>query len=341
MKKSAKIALICLSSVVILFVVCALCLFGAAFKAHDDSEPSELSKTWMSYIKGDTRVVDLVIPGSHDAATEDMIWMARTQDKTIYDQLLCGTRYFDLRVSKEDGKLVICHSIINGKELSGVLDEFAKFLNEYPSEGLILDFQHFNNGAREEVFPMVEEKLGDKIISRSGVTPMNFVENLTLDDIRGKCLITWGSTTLPEGYENKVFVRDSDMDARENSVLHSYYETSKNNKPTNVYVGSILDEYIALFKKDGKGLFVLQGQLTDPIIIIGPRVQEATHTDNMSKYVLGLKDSENLEYINIIMRDFVGARKNMEIVSLNFHKGYVANLNDFVEGIDAYLDNWQ
>ncbi len=341
MKKSIKIALICIAVVIMFFVVCALALFGAAFKAHDKSEVSELTKTWMSYIKGDTRVVDLVIPGSHDAATEDMMWMARTQDKTIYDQLLCGTRYLDLRVRLKDDKLVICHNIINGKELSGVLDEIARFLDEYESEGIIIDFQHFYDGALERVFPLVEEKLGDKIISRSDVTPMNFIESLALDDIRGKCLIIWGSSTLPEGNENRVFVRDMDMTARENSVLHSYYETSKNNKPTNVYVGSILDEYISLFKKDGKGLFVLQGQLTDPLVIIGPRVQEATHTDNMSKFVLGLKDSEDLEYINIIMRDFVGARKNMEIVSLNFHKGFVERVNGFIDEMDAYLDNWQ
>ncbi len=341
MKKGTKVALICILGVVMLFGVCALSLFGAAYKAHDNSEPSELSKTWMSYIKGDTHVVDLVIPGSHDAATDDMMWMARTQDKTIYDQLLCGTRYLDFRVRLKDDKLVICHNIINGKELSGVLDEIVTFLDEHPSEGLIVDFQHFYDGALERVFPLVEEKLGDKIVSRSDISPINFIESLTLDDIRGKCLIIWGSSTLPDGNENKVFVRDMDMNARENSVLHSYYETSKNNKPTNVYVGSILDEYISLFKKDGKGLFVLQGQLTDPIVIIGPRVQEATHTDNMSKYVLGLKDSENLEYINIIMRDFVGARKNMEIVSLNFHKGFVERVNGFIDEMDAYLDNWQ
>lgn len=332
-----KIALICLAVFVGIIVVSALALYGAAFKAYDNSTSSDFSASWMSSINGDTLLTDLIIPGSHDSATHDMMWMARTQDKTVYNQLLSGTRYLDLRVTKDVGRLVICHGIIKGMELSGVLDEIVSFLDAHAQEGLILDFQHFYEDTQNDVFAMISTKLAGRIVINNSSTPMDFIENLTLDDIRGKCLIIWGSEILPSGSENGVFIRDNDMTARQNSVLHSYYSRKYNTMPTNRYVGEVLDKYIDMFKQENKGLFVLQGQLTDPLVIIGPRIQEAGHNDNMSKYVNALRDSENLAYINIIMRDFVGAKKNMEIVALNYFKGNVGDTATFIAGINSHL----
>ena len=60
----------------------------------------------MSYVSDDTLLTDIVIPGSHDSGTTKMMWAAKTQDKSIKEQMACGARYFDIRPQLKDGKLV-------------------------------------------------------------------------------------------------------------------------------------------------------------------------------------------------------------------------------------------
>ncbi|MBQ5489833.1 MAG: hypothetical protein IIT77_03715, partial [Oscillospiraceae bacterium] len=57
------------------------------------------------------------------------------------------------------------------------------------------------------------------------------------------------------------------------------------------------------------------------LYIRGPRLREAGHNRNMSSYISSLAGSEDLRYINVIMRDYVGPSKNAEIIALNGAKG--------------------
>ena len=69
-----------------------------------------------------------------------------------------------------------------------------------------------------------------------------------------------------------------------------------------------------------KGLFVLQSQLTDGMFIFGPYAKEKGHDNNLSNYIDSLRTSSDLEYINIIMRDFVSVAKSEQIIALNTYK---------------------
>lgn len=338
MKKGLKIAMIVIGSFALCILLTVFVLLGVSVKAIDKSTGNDFTAQWMKYIKDDAPLTQLVMPGSHDSATAGMMWMAETQDKSVYDQLLCGTRYLDLRVNKKNDEYFICHSIINGQKLSRVLNEVVAFLDENPSEVLFLDFQKFyGDGCENTLFPYLREVLGDRILSNdTGLSTSDFVSSLTLNDARGKCLIFWGKPyVVPEEEYNSIFVRDIDMQPRLNSVVHSYYLRSNNTKPSGKYIDEILPEYIELYKKQGSGFFILQGQLTDPVFIVGPKVMEATHNDNMSAYVNSLKDSDKLQYINIIMRDFVGAKKNLEIISLNLPKGFAKDSEIFEQCLAA------
>lgn len=340
MKKKSKIAIIVVASIVLAVCICALTMSLYANRAIDDREGNLFTQQWMKYLSDDALLTDVVIPGSHDAGSAEMMWMAETQNLYIYDQLNSGTRYIDLRVNLKKGEYYICHSIINGQKLERVLQDVNRFLDENPSEVLLLDFQKFSgDGCKYEIYPYIKQMLGDKILSKdSGETAIDFISSLTVGEARGHCVLLWGSIEITPEQSNSVFIRDMDSNLRPNSVLHSYYTRANNTKPSKAYVDKVLDEYIEMYKEQGDGFFVLQAQLTDPVLIVGPKFMEATHDKNMSAYVNALKnDSEKLQYINVIMRDFVGARKNCEILALNLAKGLVNDIATFQSGVESVI----
>src|SRR5262249_32505426 len=65
------------------------------------------TKDWMSAISPTTQLSGIIMPGSHDAGVaktnvelnkgSSEAWAA-CQDGEIYDQAICGSRFFDLRV---------------------------------------------------------------------------------------------------------------------------------------------------------------------------------------------------------------------------------------------------
>ena len=141
-------------------------------KALEDNDYSR----WMENLPNEKQLSplkDLVIPGSHDSGTffldqnmeigpdessaihtlgsifgkvaKSVIhsWSV-TQSMTIYEQLLSGIRYLDLRVAyrAEDKKIRVVHGLF-GWTIDQVLDEVNRFVANYPKEIVILDFNHF------------------------------------------------------------------------------------------------------------------------------------------------------------------------------------------------------
>ena len=127
---------------------------------------------WMGLLRdeiGDTRLGDIMIPGTHDAGTEGIDensylvyklallqfvqgfepqllsnW-TRTQRHTLGEQCRAGFRYFDLRIAdmeEEDGSFRWWHGP-TGHEIQLELHEMIEFLEEYPHEILHLDFNNF------------------------------------------------------------------------------------------------------------------------------------------------------------------------------------------------------
>ena len=313
-RRKGKLIFWCVALALILLTVGVLALI--ANSQNDKSQPTKELSQWMGMIRDDTPLKSVVIAGAHDAGTKGLPYLAETQDRDTVDMLACGTRYFDLRVAKAKGELKIYHGPFKGVTLDSVLDDMQKFLQANPSEALILDFQHFSGEAQQDVkakvasLPVVHAK-GDYV---------EFVDKLTLGDIRGKCLILWGD----ESADGDVFLRrNNDGGTLEKAALQSYYESALNKKSSKVYVAEALQHYIELYKQNGKGLFVLQGQLTDGLFVFGPHFREATHNKRMNGYVAGLKDSADLDVINIIMRDYVSPHKNCLALQLNLTKNLV------------------
>lgn len=299
-----------------------------------DEPVAELS-SWMSMIEDDTLLTELVIPGSHDSGTKGMNFIAETQDKTYLEQLERGFRYFDTRVMYTRGEFYMYHSVKGEMKYSQVLEDVKAFLDENPTETVILDFQWTEGGNDKGIFDMLEEKLGDKLINVEGESALEFVKALTLGEARGKCLIFVGQneSNLDRPYQ---IARDKDSEEREGSALRSYYNASYNRSSSQKYIEKYIPEYIEMFKNSKGGMFVLQGQLTYALTSI--RDGEAKHDPNMNAYVKGLYDSDDLQYINIIMRDFVNCEKASYILNLNVAKKLVKATDE--EAYKTMLKNY-
>lgn len=302
--------------------ICASCVFVAcddASKTKIPDTPIEELSSWMSMIEDDTLLTELVIPGSHDSGTMGMSYIAETQDKTYSEQLERGFRYFDTRVMYTDGDFYMYHTYKGEMKYSQVLSDVKNFLDENPSETVILDYQWTEGGNDEGIFDMLEEELGDKLINVTG-NALEFVKSLKLGDARGKCLIFVGKnkSELNRPYQ---IPRDKDCEERDGSALRSYYVSSYNSSYSEKYISKYIPEYIEMFKNSKGGMFVLQGQLTYGISSI--KKGEETHDPNMNAYIESLYDSEDLQYINIIMRDFVTCEKASYILKLNVAKDLI------------------
>lgn len=332
-KKIKKIILITLCAVLAVVVLAVVILAPIIAKGNevivpDGQTPVYALENWMSYISDDTPVTSLAIPGSHDSGCyAEMGYLGETQNLSIGEQLARGTRYFDIRVNNSKDGMVIFHSIINGMDYSVVLEDIADFVRTHPTEFLILDFQHFKNDSEAGVFDMLEEYVGAEnfVVNDTNMRDVDFIESLTVGDVRGKCIVYVGVEETDYDEDDYLFYRGKDIEEYPELSLISLYERNKNGKPAETFAKDVLPSYVAEFAEDfGKGFFVLQSQLTDTLGIFGPSYREGRAIGYINDFVRGLYDSEMLDDVNIIMRDFVTCEKSALTVRLNVAKGYVS-----------------
>lgn len=156
---------------------------------------------WMKYVDGNKYLDELSIPGTHDSSTcsvdndtEPQTSLAKCQQDYIPTQLLEGIRYFDIRLGKnnENGDPGIDHGIcyLLKKDggfihLSDVIGYFKTFLNENPSEALIMLVSRGNDEATDDsVTTAFAKVMGDNpdLFYTSSHVP-------TLGEVRGKIVL--------------------------------------------------------------------------------------------------------------------------------------------------------
>lgn len=324
-KKILKKIMLSIGVILSIVVIICLCIIinGTCLKSYKNDK--DLSN-WMSNINDEVLVNEVVIPGSHDAGTYKMNWLGETQQFDIDKQLEMGVRYFDIRVNKiDDGDYVIFHSIINGVDFLPILNSFKEFIINNPTETLLLDFQHFNGNSQEDVYNFITEYLYNNdllVVNDTQLTDLQFINQLKMKDVRGKAIIFWGDRS--SDLSNYIFSRNNDSCSYNDMCLNSYYDSDYHSKDYNYLIENgypiYLENIVNKIESEGKGIFVLQAQLTDANLIFGPYSKEKTNIKKISNYINSLKDKEELKYINVIMRDFLDAKKCMEIINLNYYK---------------------
>ena len=189
---------------------------------------------WMENLPNEKQLCplkDLVIPGSHDSGTfylhQNMeigpdesstiqtlgnifgkiaksvvhSWSV-TQSMNIYEQLLSGIRYLDLRVAyrAEDKKFRILHGLY-GCAIEEILEDVKRFVANYPKEIVILDFNHFYN-----MDATLHERLADTLLayfSEIFRTPGNDGPSVTLQEMWGneeKVIICYHNYEVIDSY---------------------------------------------------------------------------------------------------------------------------------------------
>lgn len=153
---------------------------------------------WMSHVDGSKYLDELSIPGTHDSGTcsvdndtEPQSSQVKCQQDYIPTQLLEGIRYFDIRLGKGDdpgidhGSYYLFKKDGHFMHLSDVIGYFKTFLNEHPSEALIMLVSRGNDEATDEsVTTAFAKVLGDNpdLFYTASRVP-------TLGEVRGKIVL--------------------------------------------------------------------------------------------------------------------------------------------------------
>ena len=290
--------------IVVIAALAAVCMLCVSFAACGE----EYSGGYMSCLKSDAKLGEIVMLGAHDAGTVGQSDTACTQHSDFGKMLDAGVRYFDCRVTDVYGEPSFVHGNTNSgfwpsKEhltLVEACDDIVEFVAKYPSEVIVLDFQHTWDATEDKVIAILEQKLGSIALDKSlAAVP----SEVTLGQMR-----EWGKNVVivyrtPEKCEQKEFLyeREEYLQSEYNSGIHSISE----NKYEEKYPLLIAewDKYIA-GKSEGK-LFVLQSQITATGWLAEA---EAKFRPIANDWLAGLEKAENadkLAAINIVMRDFV------------------------------------
>lgn len=318
--------------IVVIAALAAVCMLCVSFAACGE----EYSGGYMSCLKSDAKLGEIVMLGAHDAGTVGQNKMACTQHSDFGKMLDAGVRYFDCRVTKVNGELSFVHANTNDPPLWGseltlaeACDDIVAFVAKYPSEVIVLDFQHTWDSDEDEVIAILKQKLGSIALDKSlAAVP----SEVTLGQMR-----EWGKNVVivyrtPEKCEQNDFLyeREEYLQSEYNSGIHSIGI----NEYEEAYPLLIAewDKYIA-GKSEGK-LFVLQSQITATGWLAEA---EAKFRPIANDWLAGLEKAENadkLAAINIVMRDFVadddiGSERASDevfkiVVKLNAAKGLVA-----------------
>lgn len=143
---------------------------------------------WMEEVDGMIPICRMSIPASHDSGAMVPEEMMQTQDRTIAAQLAAGIRGFDIRLMPmRSKKLGVFHGPVyqNITWEDDVLPEFIRFLENHPSEALIVSLK--NEGAASDYYVQyLANTLGKEEYQKYFVE--DFDAALTLEDCRGKIL---------------------------------------------------------------------------------------------------------------------------------------------------------
>lgn len=174
--------------------------------------------TWMNDLKNTIQAVplrSLMIPGTHDAGawqhydgtvgSDNIIAKyTYTQEETIYNQLVLGIRYLDVRVAyypNTEEIFWVCHGAVRIYPLIELLTDIKTFVVKY-REVVFMDFHGFETGFENSNME-VHGKLFDFVNAEMGtlLAPKSLTSGVTLEQLwKANNFIIW---TYNENQFNK------------------------------------------------------------------------------------------------------------------------------------------
>lgn len=150
-------------------------------------------ENWMSFIKDEVKITEVVIPGAHNAGSYGMKKMAECQKDGVLTQFKYGMRQFCLRLSEnKNGEILLAHGITKGDLFENALKDIKEILENYPTEILLLDIREYQPQKfgpitlKYKADPGKVDALLRKYINPEKYAYYDFdkIENVTLGDIR-------------------------------------------------------------------------------------------------------------------------------------------------------------
>lgn len=169
-RRALRILLRVLCVLLALILLTAAALFVIPLTETVSMKSAEGSADWMAGLDDGLRLNELVLPGTHDSATQysQLAFITKCQALSIREQLEAGYRYLDIRLGfgdpAEDGspRLVLMHGFTKCRKgpmpwderlyLDDVLDQCTAFLKEHPGETVILNVKYEHVTEPVEVF---------------------------------------------------------------------------------------------------------------------------------------------------------------------------------------------
>lgn len=150
-------------------------------------------KNWMSYLRDDVKIIDVVIPSAHNACSYGLKGMGRCQSDNLYKQFEYGIRHFCIRLDTDrNGEIVVCHGVSKGGPFKNDLSDMRKMIEQNDSEFFIFDVREYYpqkfgpltlkfKADRGQVNKLLEEYLQPSVYA---YTDFDDVNTVTVGDIR-------------------------------------------------------------------------------------------------------------------------------------------------------------
>lgn len=279
---------------------------------------------WMNYIDDKVRLVDLVMPGTHNSGSYGMNFTACCQDDDMYVQALYGARHFCIRLDTlSDGQIVLCHGPTKGQPFENALRDLARILEEMPTEFFIFDIReyypqvllgkHLTFSANAQIVDELLEKYLH--VSENAMYGFGHISKLTMGDIRAA-----GKKFLLLNYRGD----------------YHYSENYEHIFPwkKNIYGGALrkyLRDSVKLYDEfHTQGLYWFQIQRTPSIGalmgLVTPRVLEKYLVPKFDAFIASIENNPNyLKQANILCGDFMtwDQHKCKRIIAVNLKKDNV------------------
>ena len=223
----------------------------------------------------------MTLPGSHDSASCTISpflpfsGVGRCQNLSVYDQLVRGVRYLDLRLGADTGAtppgalddIYICHGILKGGPFADTVSEVHKFIEENPGEFLIIEMAKESDMLPCHQFLAlnhIKKTFGDAMITNEDVEGWFKCCYATLSDLEsnGKRLLVVANDKLRSfehdgtRYDGKKTAEEFDCHPNNRFITNRWHDTDD--------PSTLMERNVAFKKRNGdcKKLLVSQFVMT-------------------------------------------------------------------------------
>ena len=187
--------------VLLIVTACFLCVvlafWGLPLTEHYSSAGTADGADWMAELDGSVPLNEIVIPGTHDSATQyaQLAFFSRCQSLNIASQLKSGVRFLDIRLCADGETMKLMHGFTECKTgpfpwsetltLDTVLDDCYAFLDAHPSETILFLVKQEHGSESVADF----QRLLDSILARQPDRWLLDTEIPELEQARGKLVL--------------------------------------------------------------------------------------------------------------------------------------------------------